>query len=47
MNELLLVIDAQNDFINENTKDTLNKIKDLIISKNINLLYLQNLLTQK
>lgn len=33
MNELLLVIDAQNDFINENTKDTLNKIKDLIISK--------------
>ena len=30
MNRLLLVVDVQNDFINEHTKDTLIKIKELV-----------------
>ena len=30
MNRLLLIIDVQNDFINENTKNTLTKIKELV-----------------
>ena len=30
MNSLLLIIDVQNDFINENTKHILNKIENLI-----------------
>lgn len=33
MNKLLLVIDLQNDFINENSKDVVEKIKELIESK--------------
>lgn len=33
MSRLLLVIDAQNDFINENTSKTLSKIKMLVDSK--------------
>lgn len=32
MKKMLLVIDAQKDFINENTLDTLEKIKGLITS---------------
>ena len=34
MNKLLLVIDVQKDFINENTKMYINKIQELIISNN-------------
>ena len=32
MKKLLLVIDAQKDFINENTKEYVNKIKELVLS---------------
>lgn len=35
-NKLLLIIDAQNDFINNNTKDTMLKIEDeLLNNKNL------------
>lgn len=37
MNKLLLVIDVQNDFINEHTKNILNKIKDLADSNKYDL----------
>lgn len=37
MKKLLLVIDVQNDFINEHTKDTLIKIKELINSNRYDL----------
>lgn len=32
MKKLLLVIDVQNDFINDNTKDYVTKIEELIVS---------------
>lgn len=37
MNRLLLVIDVQNDFINEHTKNTLTKIKELVDSNKYDL----------
>ena len=37
MNRLLLVVDVQNDFINEHTKDTLIKIKELVNSNKYDL----------
>lgn len=37
MKKLLLVIDVQNDFINEHTKDTLIKIKELVNSNKYDL----------
>ena len=37
MKKLLLVIDVQNDFINDNTKNTLIKIKELVNSNNFDL----------
>ena len=37
MNKLLLVIDVQNDFINDHTKNTLIKIKELVNSNNYDL----------
>lgn len=38
MNRLLLVIDVQKDFINENTSKTLNKIKMLVDSKKYDII---------
>ena len=38
MKKLLLVIDVQNDFINEHTTDTLNKIRELIESNDYDLI---------
>lgn len=38
MKKLLLVIDVQNDFINDNTKKTLIKIKELVNSNNYDLI---------
>ena len=38
MKKLLLVIDVQNDFINDNTKNTLIKIKELVRSDNYDLI---------
>ena len=37
MKKLLLVIDVQNDFINDHTKNTLIKIKELVNSNNYDL----------
>ena len=37
MNRLLLVIDVQNDFINEHTKNILTKIKELVDSNKYDL----------
>lgn len=37
MNKLLLVIDAQNDFINEHTQKILIKIRELVDSNKYNL----------
>ena len=36
MNKLLLVIDVQNDFINNNTKDVKDRISELVNSKEYN-----------
>lgn len=38
MKKLLLVIDVQNDFVNDNTKNTLIKIKELVNSNNYDLI---------
>ena len=38
MKKLLLVIDVQNDFVNDNTKNTLIKIKELVNSNNFDLI---------
>ena len=35
--EILVVVDVQNDFINEHTKDTLIKIKELVNSNKYDL----------
>lgn len=37
MNRLLLVIDVQNDFINEHTKNILTEIKELVDSNKYDL----------
>ena len=47
MKRLLLVIDAQRDFINENTLNTLNNIKSLINSKKYDLIAFTRFINDK
>ena len=47
MKKLLLVIDVQNDFINENTINTLNKIKDLVKSNEYDMIAFTRFINDK